>query len=230
MAETAVRYELTADALALIQIDDGKANAFTHSVLESLDAAFARAEQEAAAVVLTGRPGRFSGGFDLEVMRSGPQAANELVARGAELMLRVFEFPKPVVVACSGHAIAMGALLVLACDLRLGARGDFKIGLNEVQIGMTMPGFAAEMARYRLALRHYDRAVGQAEIFAPDAAAEVGFLDRTVEPAELLAVARAEAARLAKLPVRAFTGTKRRSHAQAAGAIRASLGELRPRA
>jgi len=227
MAETAVRYELE-DTLALIHIDDGKANALTHAVLESLDAAFARAEREAAAVVLAGRPGRFSGGFDLGVMRSGPEAANALVLRGAELMLRVFEFPKPVVVACTGHAIAAGTLLVLACDLRLGTRGDFKIGLNEVQIGMTMPGFAAEMARYRLAPPCYDRAVGHVELYALDAAVAAGLLDRALEPFELLAQARSEAARLAALPARAFTSTKRRSHAAAASAIRASLGELRP--
>jgi len=226
MAEVAVRYELE-DALAFVQIDDGKANVFTHGVLESLEAALARAEREAAALLLAGRPGRFSGGFDLGVMRSGPDAARALVARGAELMLRVFEFPKPVVVACTGHAIAMGALLVMSGDLRLGARGDFRIGLNEVQIGMALPGFVVEMARYRIGRRHYDRAVSQAELYAPDAAVEAGYLDRAVEPAELLDQARSEAARLAKLPAPAFTATKRRSHAAAASVIRATLSELR---
>jgi enoyl-CoA hydratase len=227
MADEWVRYEL-GDGLACIQIDDGKANAFGHALLESLDAALARAEQEAAAVVLAGRSGRFSAGFDLGVMRSGPDASRALVLRGAELALRVFELPKPVVVACTGHAIAMGALLALGGDLRIGARGDFKIGLNEVQIGMTLPWFAVELARHRLERRHFERATTHAELYTPDAAVEAGLLDRCVEPTELLALARSEAARLAQLPSKAFAGTKQRSRAEAARAIRESLGELRP--
>ena len=144
-----VQFELR-DGIALVRMDDGKANAFSHAMLEALGRAFDRAEKEARAIVLAGRPERFSGGFDLKVMNQGGPAVPELVLAGARFAIRVYECPLPVVIACTGHALAMGAVLLLAPDLRLGARGAYKIGLNEVAIGMTLPGFAVELARERL--------------------------------------------------------------------------------
>ena len=94
----AVTYELR-DRVALIQLDDGKANALSHAVIDGLHAALDRAEQEAAAVLLAGRPGRFSAGFDLSVMRQGGDAVGQLVGDGARLALRLYEFPVPVVIA-----------------------------------------------------------------------------------------------------------------------------------
>jgi enoyl-CoA hydratase len=125
MSTDSIRYELR-DKVALITMDDGKANALSPDVLEAITAAFARAEGEAAAVVLTGREKRLSGGFDLSIMMQGSDPARNLVTAGAELMLRIYTFPRPVVVACTGHALAAGAILLLVGDVRIGARGDFK--------------------------------------------------------------------------------------------------------
>src|SRR5438105_13642725 len=118
-------------AVAVISIDDGKANALSPDVLSALSEAFDKAEADgASAVLLQGRPGRFSAGFDLSIMTSGVEPMRALVTQGAELLLRVFTYPVPVVAACTGHALAAGALLLLVSDVRVGAEGEFKIGLN----------------------------------------------------------------------------------------------------
>jgi enoyl-CoA hydratase len=221
----AVRYERDG-AAAVIQLDDGKANAFSFELLDSVSSALDRAEKEARAVALLGRPGRFSGGFDLAVMRGGDaQALGRLVQAGGRLALRLYEFPVPVVIGCTGHALAMGAVLLLSGDLRVGALGAYKIGLNEVAIGLTLPTFATELARERLTPRHRQRAAVLAEVYDPPGAVEAGFLDEAVAASELEARVRAEAARLAELHPTAHRHTKRRLRSEALGALRSSLEE-----
>ena len=127
--------------------------------------------------------------------------------------------------ACSGHALAMGAVLLLGSDYRIGVAGDFKIGLNEVAIRMTLPHFAVEIARDRLSKRHLQRAVIQAEIYTPEGAVDAGYLDRIVPAEHLAEEAMAEAERLAALPRRAFSETKQRIRAPGAERIRSSLAE-----
>jgi len=211
------------DAVAVLWLDDGKANALSHAMLEALGAELDRAEKQAGAVLLVGRESRFSGGFDLATMRSGPEAVRSLVTAGAELLLRLLTYPRPVLVACTGHAVAAGALVLLAADARLGARGEFRIGLSEVSIAMALPAFAIELARQRLSKRHFVAATTQARLYAPDAALDAGYLDRVVEPEALLPAARAEATRLAELPQPAFRETKLRALGAAAASIRAGL-------
>ncbi len=204
----AVSFE-AADDVAIIRLDDGKANAISPAVLEALGKALDRAEQAGLAVLLVGRPGRFSAGFDLGVMREGgPEAGRALVAGGARLAVRLARFPAPVVIACTGHALAMGAVLLMAVDTRIGAAGSFKIGFNEVAIGMTTPIFLVELARERISKRHFLRAVAQAEIYAPEAAIDAGFLDRICDAAQVETDALAEAERLAKLPRAAYVKTR----------------------
>ncbi len=184
MADPTLRYEHR-DDVAVLHFDDGKANVFSHDAITQLHRALDRAGDEAGAVMLVGRPGRFSGGFDLTTMRSGPEGVRGLVTAGAELFLRMFEFSRPVVAACTGHAVAAGALALLSSDTRIGARGDFKIGLHEVSIGMTLPIFAFELARQRLSKRHFQQATIQSQLYSPDEATDAGFLDRAVEPDSL---------------------------------------------
>ena len=211
-------------AVAVIRMDDGKVNAFSHALLDALGAAFDRAEKESKAVVLLGRPERFSGGFDLKVMNQGGAAVVALVAAGARLAIRVYECPLPVVIGCTGHAMAMGAVMLLAPDFRIGARGDFKIALNEVAIGMTLPQFAMEFARERLSPRHLVRATALAEVYDPNGAVEAGFLDRIVRAEELEATAIAEAARLAEqLQQPAHRATKRRLREASAARLHDAL-------
>jgi enoyl-CoA hydratase len=224
MGENPIGYQLEGTVAAL-HFDDGKANALSQVAIDGLNAALDRAEKEAGAVILAGRPGRFSAGFDLSSMKAGPDAVRSLVSAGAELLLRLYEAPLPIVAACSGHALAMGAVLLLGSDLRIGAAGDFKIGLNEVSIHMTLPVFAVEIARDRLSRRHFQRAVIQAEIYGPDGAVDAGYLDRVVPAERLAEEARAEAERLAGLPRRAFSETKQRVRGASVERICRSLVE-----
>jgi enoyl-CoA hydratase len=219
-----VGYELR-DRVALLRFDDGKANAVSQAALAALRGALERAEREAGAAVLLGRPGRFSAGFDLSVMKSGPDAARALVSAGGELLVRIVESEIPLVAACSGHALAMGALLLLAADLRIGAAGDFRIGLNEVAIDLTLPRFALELARERLSRRQLGRATTLAEVYDPTGALAAGFLDRAVAPEQLEAEAMAAAAQLAGLPRGAYRATKRKLRGALAERIRATLAE-----
>ncbi|MGI9590332.1 MAG: crotonase/enoyl-CoA hydratase family protein [Myxococcota bacterium] len=224
MADDKVHYSLE-NQTAVIHMDDGRVNGLSPDMLAAIDAQLTRAEKEAAAVVLVGREGRFSAGFDLSTMGAGREAAGAMVAAGAELLVRMAEFPIPLVAACSGHAIAAGALLLLASDLRVGTKGDFKIGLNEVTIGMTLPVFALELARERLSKRHYTRATQLAEIYAPEGAIDAGFLDELAAPEALRETACAAAERLASLQQPAFRATKQRNAAAMTARVRASLDE-----
>jgi enoyl-CoA hydratase len=222
-----VRSEFTDEGIQRILLDDGKANALSPALIDALHRELDRAEKEAAAIVLVGRPGRFCAGFDLSVMGGGGDAVRDLVGAGAELCMRVFEFPKPVVAACTGHALAAGILLVAVCDFRVGARGDFKLGLNEVAIGMALPHFGREIARERVSKRHLDRAVVHAELYAPEAAVDAGFLDAVVDPADVVATASDHARRLSRLDPAAFARTQRALHADAVSRIRDRLkGDL----
>jgi enoyl-CoA hydratase len=224
MSETAMGFQMEG-LVAALRFDDGKANALSHAAIDELNAALDRAEKEAGAVLLAGRTGCFSAGFDLSTMKAGPDAVRSLVSAGAELLLRLYEAPLPIVMACSGHALAMGAVLLLASDFRIGAAGDFKIGLNEVSIRMTLPLFAVEIARDRLSRRQFERSVIQAEIYRPEGAVDAGYLDRIVPAERLTEEALAEATRLAGLPRRAFSETKQRARGASAERIRRSLAE-----
>jgi enoyl-CoA hydratase len=195
---------------AVVQMDDGKANALSDAMIAELGAALARAEKEASAVVLAGRPDRFCGGFDLKVMMSSPEAAKALLRGGADLLMKLYGSPLPIVAACTGHAMAGGALVLLTADVRIGAAGAFRIGLNEVSIGLPVPVLAMELARDRIATTELGRATLRAQIYGPEDAARAGFLDEVVPAAELLARAKEEAAKMGALSRGAFHATKER--------------------
>jgi enoyl-CoA hydratase len=202
-----VNYELR-DGVALLRMDDGKANALSYEMMDALDQALTRADEEASAVVLTGRAGRFCAGFDLKLMMAGADQARALVSRGGELLLRLYALPQPLVVACSGHALAGGALVVLTGDLRIAARGAYRIGLNEVQIGMPLPILAMELARDRLSKRHHTAATLFATIVDPDQGSQIGWIDEVVDEGKLLDRAIEEAKRLGGLSRLAYSKTK----------------------
>jgi enoyl-CoA hydratase len=222
MSELA-RYELDG-RIATVTMDDGKVNAFSIPMLQAIHAAFDRAEQDDAVVVLTGRENYFSAGFDLKVFASGEvDRVVEMLQLGATLAERILAFPTPVLVACNGHAVAAGSFLLLAADLRIGVEGPFRIGLNEVKIGLTMPWFAIELARQRLQPAAFSRAVVNATMHDPNEAASAGFLDRVVEVSELRAASLQEAAELAGLNAAAHAATKLRARAGALAAVRSAI-------
>jgi enoyl-CoA hydratase len=199
------------DSVATIAMDDGKANVLSHTMWEELEAAFDQAEKSGAIVLLKGRDGIFSGGFDLKEMAKGPEQAILLTARGSKMARRILAFPTPVIAVSTGHCIAMGAFLMLACDYRIGTDGAFKTGLNETLIGMTMHNFGIELARYRISANYFNRCVINAEIWTPTGAITAGFYDQIV-PAEQLDQASQMAAKgFSQLNMTAFNGTKNKS-------------------
>lgn len=188
------------DRVLIVHLDDGKANALSTDMIDGVLAALHEAESDDAlgAVVLHGRDGRFSAGFDLGVMRAGDtRAMIDLVASGGQLVRTIFGCGVPVVAACTGHALAAGALMLLGCDHRIGADIDAKIGLNEVAIAMVLPDWALTIAGERLSNRHRQRAIMNARVTSPGESVDVGFLDEIVPPDQVLATAVASAAALA---------------------------------
>jgi len=191
-----------------ITINNGKVNAISHEVIDELNTAFDQAENEQKVVVLTGKEGIFSAGYDLKTMTASADSAKALVTKGSKLVHRMLSFPLPIIGACNGHAIAKGAFLLLACDYRIGVEGDFKIGLNEVQIGMTMHHAGIAIARARLAPVFLDRSVINAELYNPKDAMTVGFLDLVVATNHLEATAAKVAGMFSKLNMKAHAETK----------------------
>lgn len=211
--ETVTSRRAANGVVAVITINDGKANALTVDVLSAVGAAIdeACADDTVGAIVLAGRDGRFSGGFDLAVMQSGdfPAIVN-MVADGGELVAKAYGCTRPIVAACTGHAVAGGALLLLGCDVRVGAGGPYKIGLNEVAIGMVLPEWAMTIVDNRVSRRHVQRCVANARMLNPSEAVDAGFLDLVVEPPAVVERAIAEATVLATLDVNAYAKTVER--------------------
>ena len=198
------------ESYCLIRMDDGKANALSFEMLTQLEKALDQAAQAGKVVIICGRPGKFSAGFDLSVMNQGGEAMLQLLQSGASLSRRLIDFDTPVILGVSGHALAMGALLLLSADYRIGIHGSYKIGLNEVAIGMTLPWFGVELARHRLAKTHFNKAVGLAQVYDAEAAVTAGYLDEAVAEDQLMSRATSLAEQLSALDMTAHRQTKAR--------------------
>jgi enoyl-CoA hydratase len=202
-----VSYNLN-DGIATLTLANGKVNAISPDLMASFNRALDQAEQDKAVVIVTGQPGILSGGYDLKVMMTGPQAALDMVEAGSRLARRLLAHPFPVIMACPGHAIAKGAFLLLSADYRLGVDGAFNIGLNEVKIGMTLHQVGIALARDRLTPAAFQRSVNNAEMFNPQGAMAAGFLDQVVPVDQLMTTATAMAQQLKGLNMAAHKKTK----------------------
>ncbi|AXA56416.1 crotonase/enoyl-CoA hydratase family protein [Pseudomonas thivervalensis] len=196
------------DGIATLTLNNGKVNAISPDVIAAFNDALDKATADRAVVIITGQPGILSGGYDLKVMTAGPKEAVSLVTAGSTLARRLLSHPFPVVVACPGHAVAKGAFLLLSADYRIGVEGSFSIGLNEVQIGMTMHHAGIELARDRLRKSAFHRSVINAEMFNPQDAVDAGFLDKVVSAEELQGAALEAARQLKKINMSAHKNTK----------------------
>lgn len=204
---------------------DGKANVMSTAMLQALDAAFDSAQAAGKPVLLGAEGKHFSGGFDLQVFAGGSaEEMHAMLRGGAELAWRLLGFPLPIVGACHGNAYPMGAFLLLASDLRLAAEGDYRIGLNEVAIGLTLPRFAVELARNRLHPAFFNRTI-IGEMFAPEEALAGGYFDRVVPADRLRAEAEQAAEALARIDLQAHAATKQRVRGQALAAMRRVIDE-----
>ncbi len=222
-----VSYEFSDDT-AVIRMDDGKVNAISMKMIAELNAALDRAEADGAkAIAIVGREGKFSGGFDLNVMRGGLVGMLELLRTGATLALRMYSLPVSLVFGVTGHSLAMGAIFMLAADERIGAEGNFKLGLNEVAIGMAMPKFGVVLAQDRLDPRYLYRALTSAELFDPQGAVNAGYLDRVVPADETADAAIARAKEMAAtLHPGALKETKIRLRADKIGELQMILSDM----
>ncbi|MGA8137154.1 MULTISPECIES: crotonase/enoyl-CoA hydratase family protein [unclassified Pseudomonas] len=196
------------DGIATLTLSNGKVNAISPDVIAAFNAALDQATADRAIVIITGQPGILSGGYDLKVMTAGPREAVSLVTAGSTLARRLLSHPFPVIVACPGHAVAKGAFLLLSADYRIGVEGPFSIGLNEVQIGMTMHHAGIELARDRLRRSAFHRSVINGEMFNPQDAVDAGFLDKVVAADALKDTALAAAQALKKINMTAHKNTK----------------------
>jgi enoyl-CoA hydratase len=213
-------------SIGRIVMDDGKLNIMSIAMLSALHSALDEAQRDGTVVVLTARGKAFSAGFDLEVFSDGSaRDMHAMLKSGAELALRLLSFPTPVVAACNGHALPMGAFLLMSSDVRIAAEGAYGIGMNEVAIAITVPRFAIEVARQRLTPAYFNRALTTGQMFAPAEAAAAGFVDWTVPAAALDSTAYEIAERLAKIDMASHAATKLRAREPAIKAIRAAIDQ-----
>ena len=197
------------DHVAMITMNDGKANAFGPNMIAAVNGQLDRAENEAKAVVLAGRPGLFSGGFDLKVIRGDdPEASRAMSLGGRTVDDAPLRHPQPLVIAVTGHAVALGAFCLLTADYRLGTAGEFRIQLNETAIGMSLPPFGLMLAKERLSKRYLSRATIAATMFSPSEATDAGFLDEVVSADDLLETAQKRARSMVELDGAAFAAVK----------------------
>jgi enoyl-CoA hydratase len=213
-------------AISRIVIDDGKANVMSLAMLNALHAAFDEAERDKGVTILSARGKHFSGGFDLTVFAKGSADEQyQMVKAGAELALRILSFPFPVVTACHGNAYPMGAFLIMASDHRIAAEGDYRIGMNEVAIGITPPRWAIEVARQRLLPAYLSRTVVTGEMFGPAEAVTAGFFDRLVPAADLERAALEAALAISKINLPNHALAKQRLRGEAIAEIRRVIDE-----
>lgn len=197
------------DRIATITMDDGKANAFGFDMMAAINACLDEAENAADVIILTGRPGIMCAGFDLKVMKNVPEDATEMVRLGGDLLLRLFGSKQPIIIAATGHGIAAGGLLMLSADYRIAAAGDARFGLNETAIGMVLPPFGMDLARFKLNNQFLDAAVVGATLYSPEEAVTVGYVDQVVAADKVMDCALEKATAIQQLDLTAYASNKK---------------------
>ena len=226
MTNELVKLNIDGD-VSIITLDDGKANVFSPLMTEAIESLLDQVPQDKGALLITGRLGIFSGGFDLKIMSSGDmEEIKRMVKVGFSLLTRIYSFPRPVVCACTGHAIALGAFLLLCGDYRLGAEGDFMIGANEVRNNMSVPEPILELSRTRINKTHWFRAILNAEMYAPNKAISAGYLDETIDLEKLMDLALKKASDLATLDHPVYQITKELDQAKTLNRIKSSINKM----
>jgi enoyl-CoA hydratase len=196
--------------VTILRMAAGRGNALNIEFGSALAAAVETVlRSPARAVVLTGKGSMFGAGVDLLSLLEG---GADYVRRFLPVMQGGFEqivrFPKPMVAAVNGHAIAGGAVIMLACDYRVLARGKARVGLTEVRVGVEFPPWALETVRFATPPQHFPMLVCNGLTYLPDEALARGLVDELVDPEQLIDRACAVAEELASVPASAFAATK----------------------
>jgi enoyl-CoA hydratase len=179
---------LTSDGdVSIITLNDGKANVFSPEMSEAVSSLLDQVPEDKGSLVITGRPGIFSAGFDLKIISSGDSdAVASMVKAGFTLLARIYNFPRPVIAACSGHGVALGAFLLCCADYRIGAKGQFIVQANETRNNMSIPTPILEISKSRIAKTHWYRAILNAEAYPVENAIEPGYLDEVTDAENLM--------------------------------------------
>lgn len=211
----------------LVCMDDASVNALTMDMIDELSDAI-RKSQEGGALVLAGRPGCLSAGLDRMIMMSGDRAAmSTLLRRVTQLYDQMLQHPTPIVIACTGHALAAGALLLLVSDLRIGTNSTCQIGFNEARIGLPLGPLAVAAARARLAPDALLQATLLGVVYDSPGALSAGFLDEVVDEGEVISTALERASMLAKLDRRSYSKTRELLFSPITGEVEAALARRR---
>ena len=213
--------------ISIITLDDGKANVFSQVMLESLYECLSKVHKDKGCLVITGRKGMFSAGFDLKTIQGGDmKLIQNMTINGFKLLSRIFAFPRPVIAACSGHGIALGTFLLCCCDYRIGVKGDFMLGANEMRTNMVIPLPILELIKFRVAQSHKYRAVLGAEMYTLENAIDAGLMDEVVESDNLMKVALEKAKDLSTMGHPAYSMTKELYIAETHKKIDDAINEL----
>ena len=197
------------DDISIITLDDGKANVFSPRMIQDVNECLDKVPTEGGALIITGRKGMFSAGFDLKIISAGDmQATMDMSLSGFKLLSRLFSFPRPILAACSGHGIALGTFLLCCCDYRVGVKGDFMIGANEMRTNMVIPIPILELINHRVSSSHKYRAILGAEMYSIENGIGAGLIDEVVDAENLMETAMLKAKDLATMGHPSYTLTK----------------------
>tara|TARA_B100001175_G_scaffold199507_1_gene169427 strand:- start:521 stop:1216 length:696 start_codon:yes stop_codon:yes gene_type:complete len=195
--------------ISIITLDDGKANVFSSEMSQQVNDCLDQVETEKGCLIITGKEGMFSAGLDLKTIQSGDmEKILDMSSSAFKLLARIFSFPRPVIAACSGHGIALGTFLICCCDYRIGIKGDFMLGANEMRTNMVIPTPILELIKFRVNNSHKYRAVLGAEMYTLEKAKEAGLMDDVVNPEDLMKAAMEKAKDLATMGHPSYTLTK----------------------
>ena len=195
--------------ISIITLDDGKANVFSPKMIQDVNDCLDQVPTQNGALIITGRDGMFSAGFDLKIISAGEMSAiTEMTTNGFKLLSRIFSFPRPVLGACSGHGIALGTFLLCCCDYRIGVKGEFMIGANEMRTNMVIPTPILELIKFRVSNGHKYRAILGAEMYLIEDGIEAGLIDEVVEPENLMEASMHKIKDLASMGHPSYTLTK----------------------
>ena len=214
------------DDISIITLDDGKANVFSPEMSNQLNACLDQVDTESGCVIITGREGMFSAGLDLKIIQSGDvDRIVEMSSSAFKLLARIFSFPRPVIAACSGHGIALGTFLICCCDYRIGIKGEYMLGANEMRTNMVIPTPILELIKFRVNDSHKYRAVLGAEMYNFNQAQEIGLIDDVVDIDNLMSAATEKAKDLATMGHPSYTMTKELFIAEPMAKINEALKE-----
>mgnify|MGYP003952329307 CR=1 FL=1 len=196
--------------ISIIKLDDGKANAFSYDMLTQVNELLAKVPRDSGALVITGRDGLFSGGFDLKTLAAGDmEKITKMVQLGYRLLLELYSFDRPIIAAVSGHSIALGLFVTCSADYRIAIDGKYICQANEVRNNMDIPTQIMEILKARVNKNYFYPAVFHSDAYSVQDSIEVGFIDEVVPQTEFMDRVMEKAKELATLPHPFYANTKK---------------------